>query len=290
VLAILAAGVILAVGFASYVFQRYLRYQPHVQDHVPADYAVALRLDVEPKASYEPFRQHLLPLLDADRASRPGLPPRLATLRSATTIELDVHLREIGVVVDRRGRWLVLLGGHFRQSGVVRGIAELLLREGAEVRIESRPERLVHASGAALGVGSDGVIVLAATDELLVEVLEPRKRSVRFPAGTALSLAVGSDGDAALSGLRVDVWPGQDFAAELRLPDAGASGPAPIERLLSRKTGDFKLLSGTGAWHVERAPEGFWRASAVLSPAEFDGAVAELARSLRTLLGLPLSE
>gem|GEM_PF-1328848 len=292
VFAVLAVSVVVAIGFASYVFQRYLRYQPRVQDHVPADYAVALRLDVEPTASYEPFRKHLLPLLDADRAGdRAGLPPRLASLRSATTIELDVHLREIGVVVDRRGRWLVLLGGHFRRSGVVRGVADLLQREGAEVRLESRPERLVHGSGAALGVGKDGVIVLAAAEDLLLEVLEPKQRTVRFPAGTALSLAVGADPKAALSGLRVDVWPGQDFAAELRLPGPpGAAGSAPIERLLSGKTGDFKLLSGTGPWSIEPAAGGIWRASGVLSPAEFDRAVAELGSSLRTLLGLPLSE
>jgi hypothetical protein len=288
VFTVLVVSVVVALVFATYVFRRYLRYVPHVAEHMPADYAVALRLDVEHEATFEPFRRHLLPLLDADRPpGSHGLPPRLDTLRSATTIELDVDLREIGVVVDARGRWLVLLGGHFRRAGVARDLAALLEREGSRVQLETGPERLVLGSGAALGVCSDGVIALAADDELLLGVLDAKPRGVQFRAGTALSLAVGNGEDSPIAGLAVDVWPGEDFPIELRLPRTGDEHSAKsVAPLLSGNTGDFKLFAGTGPWHIAGAPGGALRASAVLSAAEFDAAVAELAGSLRTLLGL----
>ena len=296
VFAVLAFTLALAFVGAVYVYARYVRYVPSVFAHVPANFAVALRLDVEQAVVYEPFRNHVLPLLEAHRSRAPrtrgdlslggGAGSRLEAFRSATTIELGVDLRELAVAVDDTGNWIVLLGGHFRRDGVLAGTMEMLQREGIRTELRGGPERLVHGSGATFAVSSDGVLILASSEDLLLRSLPARTEASRFRSGAALSLLVGPDQGSPLGGATLDVLPGQEFPVELRLaPAAGPVSASDVEAVLSGKTGDFKLFEATGPWQVTRS-EGGTRATAVLSRARFDAVVAELARSLAVLIGL----
>jgi hypothetical protein len=297
VLALIAASLGVAFAGAVYVYLRYVRYVPRLDGHVPADFAVALRLDVEQAVVYEPFRQYLLPLIEVDRPqqARPGgelalggrAGSRLEAFRSATTVELGVDLREVAIAVDTAGEWLVLLGGHFRRDGVVPGAFEVLEREGIPLELRAAPDRLVHPSGAAFAVAGDGVLVLAASEALLLRSLLRRPGPSRFRTGAALSVLVGQDEGSQLGGATLDVWPGQDFPLELHLPASqGLETSDDVEAVLSGKTGDFKLFEGTGPWRLTPQAGGSLRADTRLSRASFHAAVAELAESLGLLMGL----
>lgn len=291
VFAALAISIVLALGLAFYVYERYVRYVPRVAEHVPDDYAVALRLNVEQAVVYEPFRQHLLAMVEAKRASAPEggqrNVSRLDALRDATTIELGVDLRELGIVLDRRGRWLVLLGGHFRQDGVVGGIARVLQREGISVERREGPERLVHGSGAAFAVTKDGVLLLAQSEALLLETLPPNADHPAFAPAPALCLRLGADDPGHLGGAVLEILPGQTFETDLVFPNAAPEVPdGALVEVLSGKTGDFTLLEGRTDWRFGRTPGGSRFAHTVLSRADFDRLVAGIAADLGRLLGL----
>jgi len=290
VFAVLGVSLTLAFALALYVYQRYVSYVPRVTRHMPSEYALALRLDIEQAVVYEPFRRHLLPLIEASRTQDPTggrkSVSRLQALRDQTTIELGVDLRELGIAVDRAGHWVVLLGGHFRRDEIVSGVARMLQREGIPVRLGGSPQRLVHQSGAAFAAADDGVLVLAQTEELLDRVLATQPERPELRAGTALAVAFGADDVSAWGGARLAVFPGQEFRAELVLPQAPELGEEALVALASGKTGDFKLLSGSERWQVRRDDGAPVRAATVLSRVEFDRLVANLASGLARLMGV----
>lgn len=292
VFAVLGVSLVLAFALAVYVYQRYVRYEPRVVEHMPADYSVALHLDVEQAVVYQPFRQHLLGLLEANRPTDPqggrkNL-PRLEVLKVETTIELGVDLRELGIAVDRTGAWLVLLGGHFRQDGVAAGVARMLREEGVRAELRTAPERVVHDSGVAFAATGDGVLVLAQTEQGLLRALQASAAHPTFDSRAALSMRLGAEGSGLLDGVVLNVLPGQTFQAEVLFPSA----PPQLEdtalvEVLAGNTGDFKLLADVEGWQFERAG-GARRAHTVLSREDFDRLVQDVASGLARLMGLEL--
>lgn len=286
VFAVLGGSVLLVFALSLYVYQRHIRYVPRATRHMPEDFSLALRVDVEEGVVYEPFRRHFLPLLEAGRSGEAKEVSRLEGLRRRTTIELGVDLRELGVALDREGSWLVLLGGHFPRDGVVLGVERLLSDEGIAVRRLPGPERLLHPSGVAFGVSSDGVLVLAQSDEVLLRALRQNASRPELAADTALSLVFGRD-PGLLSTARLQVRAGQTFEAKLLLPQAPKDfGEPQLAALTSGKTGDFKLLSVVGSWRLSPESARGEHAQAVLSRSEFDHLVGSLADGLAVLMGL----
>lgn len=295
VFGVLAISLAMAFALALHVYQRYVRYERHVAQHMPADYAVALHLSVEQAVVYDPFRQHLLALLEANRASIPEggrkSVPRLDILRDETSIELGVDLRELGIVVDPAGSWLLLLGGHFRADGVASGVRRMLQQEGVRTEVRAGSERLVHESGITLAAAPDGVLAIGQTESIVLGALSSRADHPAFASGAAFSLRLGPGGAGPLEGAVLTVLPGQTFEADFVLPHAPAElEDARLSELLSGNTGDFKLLAATKDWRFERAPGGGRHAHGVLSRAEFDRLVQELAAGLAHLMGLERPE
>lgn len=285
----LAASLVLALGVAAYVFARYVRYRPLADRHLISDPAVVVRMDVEQAVVYEPFRRHLLPLLELGRR---GPKSRLERFESQTTIELGVDLREVVLETNTRGEFLIALGGHFRRDGVVRGARAMLAEEGIATAVSSSPERLVHASGVSFGVSRDGVLLLASSEALLLEALVPRPAPVKITPGAALELispnAPADCCDPRLRGVRLLVLPGQAFPAEVLLglsepprdvPDAG--------QVLSGKSRDFMLLGEDVQLEIESIEGASVRARARLSRGQFDAVVGRIGSDVASWFGGP---
>lgn len=310
----LLVSLVLALGVAGYIFVRYVRYQPMAHRHLPENTAVAVRLNVEQAVVYEPFREHILPLLEIHREEAE---PRAKHLERETTIELGVDLREVIFARARSaehgqdrpkeengqsgtggeaapgsrglgndGDWLIALGGHFRRDGVVEGISRMLAAEGVETEVHKAPLRLVHPSGAAFGVAEDGVLLVAGSEGMLMRAFPGREQQLSFQRDAALELIAASVPHeccpAEVLGGHVQILSGQNFPVKVRLqvPEDGWSDPqAP--RLLSGRMRDFMLLGDGVELSVDSTSSKIMEASGTLDRKQFDATVKRLGASVR---------
>lgn len=225
----LLALLLVAIGFAVFVYVRMIRYERVAALHLPPETTAALRVDLEKVVLYEPFRKHLLPLVD-ELGNQAEASPRLTRLQRETKIELAVDVRELVLARGAgAGDWLLIAGGKFARGGVVPGVAKVLGEEGIEVRPSPDGRSLLLPGGSALGQADDGAIVIASSERLLGAALPPGDAHRRLGldlehpvafAATAEPLRPIADHPAtvAFAALR-DVRRVEHVAAEVRLGD-----------------------------------------------------------------------
>lgn len=195
VLGVFAASIVLAMAGAGVLYFGFLRYQRAAARHLPADTELAFRIDLEKVVLFEPFRRHLLPLFD-ELGKTPGskLQPRLDRLKHHAGIEIGVDLREAVVARRGPGQWLVLLGGLFREQGVLAGVAATAREEGVSC-VLAPDQRVLGCPGFWLGRAADGVFIAAASEESVRRALTPSDVYVRLglPLDGPGGLAVGPE-------------------------------------------------------------------------------------------------
>ncbi|HSC88539.1 MAG TPA: hypothetical protein VLC09_14755 [Polyangiaceae bacterium] len=160
----LALSVIGALCVAYYIYLRYVRFEPSAAHHVTEGAELVARIDVQQAVVYQPFRKHLLHLLEAGRT---GPESRLLHVERKTTLELGVDTREVVLGVGEGNLWSIALGGLFRPDGVVTGVGRMLDDEKIEHRLLAEPERLevgpVGAERGVFGLADDGTLILAGS-------------------------------------------------------------------------------------------------------------------------------
>jgi len=164
----LAVSMVVAVGTALFIYERYVKTVPKAATHLPDGAAFALRLDVEQVVTYEPFRKYILPVFERGRK---GPEPRAKHLERKTTVELGIDSRELALAVYPDERWLIALGGVFRRDGVLSGAREMLADEGLESTLAEGV--LCRGAGPCFGVAEDGTFVVGSTKTLTQEGAAP---------------------------------------------------------------------------------------------------------------------
>jgi hypothetical protein len=185
---------LIALGLAGAVFVYFtmIRYERVAALHLPPETTSAVRLDLEKVVLYEPFRKHLLPLVDELGGSGGGqLAPRLKRIQQETKIELALDVRELAVARGPAGEWALALGGKFPKTGVVSGLAEVLREEGIDVGLEPDQRVLGLPRGVSLGQADDGAIVVASSRRWLAAALPAQEtgRRLGLAAPAAASFA-----------------------------------------------------------------------------------------------------
>lgn len=168
---VFAALVVLGLGFALYVYFAMIRYERVAARHVPPDSTAALYVDLEKVVLYEPFRKHVLPLVDEIRKS-PRAGARLARIREETNIDLALDIRELAVARGPgRNDWVLIAGGKFPKQGVTRGLSDVLRAEGIATTLSRDERTLALPSGITLARGDDGVLIVGSSSERLAAAL-----------------------------------------------------------------------------------------------------------------------
>jgi len=180
VLGLFAASIVLAMVGAGALYFGYLRYERAAARHLPRDTELAFRVDLEKVVLFEPFRRHLLPLFE-ELGKRPGskLRQRIERLEHHTGIELGVDLREVVLARRGPGQWLALLGGLFRDDGVLAGVAATAGEEGVTCSL-SPDQTVLGCPGLWVGRAADGVFVLASSEASVRGALTPSDVYVRL--------------------------------------------------------------------------------------------------------------
>lgn len=247
---VFAGSIALAIVFAAVVYATMIRYTPVAAQHLPADSTLAVRVDLEKVVLYEPFRKHLLPLVDELRAGARSS-SRLARIQRATKLDLGLDLREIAFARGRSGsEWVLVAGGKFPKQGVVAGVAQVLREDGiaTELSPDGRTARL--ANGIAIGQAEDGALILASSAERLERALPAQQsfRELGLTLEPAVSFAVH-----------------ETFAAELATRASALGEIGPIRRASGsltlgeplRGTAEVALAPGSdAAVAAERARNG----------------------------------
>lgn len=288
-------SIALAFGVALLVYVKYVRWAPVAATHVPASMPIAVRLQVEQAVVYEPFRKHLLPLLEAGKS---GPETRLKHVERKTTLELGVDVREVVFGVGARDEWVLALGGLFRRDGVVAGVGRLLTEEKRSFQLASDPDRVRFVSGVALGVADDGTLLAAGSDALLLSALEPHAPGpfeavpsgvatlvARFPGG--LDLGQGRR----IRSLRGRILPAEDFdfLFEFEVSGPGWEQPLAVLGAIEQEPARRWIgLSGLARGRAESLGAGRFQVVGTWTRAEFESLVAELAAEVRRRAGLPL--
>jgi hypothetical protein len=245
----LALSFALAFGIAFKLYQRYVAYEPIAARHMAPNAAFALRLDLEKIILYQPFREHLLPLI-LEGQGNPRLKPRLQRLRQHTRVEVGVDIREL---VYSRGqssdRWVVALGGMFAKNGVAAGMQRVLLEEGLASQFDAEAQRLTFSNGVSAGQAADGVVLFASDSSTLEAALSPQdqQRVLGLVTDKPLSLAArgrwlerqpawrrhlgtGAEKRAPLTTLRASLTPGDPHRLTLQL-GLGPGGHPELDRV-----------------------------------------------------------
>jgi len=227
------AGVIftaLASVGAWVAYARLVHYRRCALEHLPAQTELVARLDVEQVVLFEPVRRHLIPLLDrlplgsAPAAGGADSEPRTTRLRREAGLNLGLDLREVLVATAPGERWLLVLGGLFRQ-GLIPAIERELTSEAATGWRRVGATLEFTPSGAALAQASDGALLLAG-DRALLDAALPS--STRF---LELGLEREGAGSALVPRSLLDRW-----AAEGEAPQwVGTLERAALDLRLSRE-------------------------------------------------------
>lgn len=225
------AGVIftaLASLGAWVAYTRLVHYRRCAVEHLPPETELVARLDVEQVVLFEPLRRHLIPLIDrlplAGAATNAGAETRTTRLRREAGLNLGLDLREVLVATVPDRRWVLVLGGLFRQD-LVPAIERELTSEAATGWRRAGEALEFTPSGAALAQASDGSLLLAS-DRALLEAALPS--STRF---RELELGREGAGGARIQHALLDRW-----AAEGDTPQwLGSVQSAALDLRLSRE-------------------------------------------------------
>jgi hypothetical protein len=194
----------LASAGAWVAYARLVHYRRCAVEHLPPETELVARLDVEQVVLFEPVRRHLIPLIErlplgsGPAAATAEAEPRMARLREAG-LNLGLDLREILVATAPGGRWLLVLGGLFRQ-GLVPAIERELTGEDATGWRRVGAALEFTPSGAAFAQASDGALLLAS-DRALLETTLPSSTRFRH-----LGLEREGSGSALIQRAVLDRW------------------------------------------------------------------------------------
>ncbi len=165
VFAALAISLILAMGVAVYIYFRYIRYERVAARHVPPGAVAALRGDLEKVVLYEPFRAHLMKMLDERPSTAPDPSSRVDRLKRHTGVEIGVDTRELVFVWGPSPLdWGMIIGGMFRAGAVVPGVERMMVEEGRPFARSQDGAVLVAPGGVAIAQASDGVVIIASSE------------------------------------------------------------------------------------------------------------------------------
>lgn len=259
----LVLSFVMAFGVAAYLYQRYVAYDRVAALHLLDDPDWALRVDLEQVALYEPFREHLLPLVLAGSEKDPRLKPRLERLRQHSRVELGVDIRELAFS-QKGARWVLTVGGLFPKGGVAEGILRVLEEEQRKASLDPVRGVVSLPNGVLVQQATDGAVLFASDQPSLSEAFSSGAREgAGLPSQGAASLRVGLD-DSKASGIRTltaTLVLDSPHRLHLDVETVPESGPiAAAERWLSAKVaalanvapGSVRLeVSGPNQWHAE---------------------------------------
>jgi hypothetical protein len=164
-------ALIVAVGVSLYL--RYVHYERVAAHHVPPGSVLALRLDVEQVALYEPVRRHLIPLLGGPGRAAADAMATLGRVEERTGLKRG-DLRELVVARgETRADWVIVLGGIF-PHGTSPGVLAAALAAEDPAWVPSMDGTVVVHSGLRVAVGraADGAVLVASSQALLVAARE----------------------------------------------------------------------------------------------------------------------
>ena len=170
--AVALGGVVLGLLIAAVavsLYLRYIHYERVAARHVPPGSVLALRIDVEQVALYEPVRRHLVPLLGGPSRSPGDAAATVSRLEERTGIKRG-DLREIAVARGAtRADWVVILGGIFPRGTSTGVLAAALAAEDPAWAPSMDGSVVVHRGlGVAVGRAADGSVLLGSSRPLLV--------------------------------------------------------------------------------------------------------------------------
>ncbi|HWO14150.1 MAG TPA: hypothetical protein VNN80_31815 [Polyangiaceae bacterium] len=260
-----ALGLVLA-ALAYVAYRELVHYERRAVRHVPERATLALRVDLEQVALFEPVRAHLLPLVERVPLG-PGdsmATDRLARLRQTAGFNLGLDLRELVFASLDEGRaWVLVVGGLFPGGDLVGRIEAALETEpGAQVRREGSL-LLLGPAALVLTRAADGVLLLASDAAAVEQALAPseayRALGVATEGAAALGIRAGwleAGSASAPSGFsrvtgRLDL--GDPFPLTLELAHA-VPNPGPARQALERWLRvDTSALAPAADWGGERA-------------------------------------
>ncbi len=197
----LVVSLLFAMAVAVYIYLRYIRYERVASRHLPPGTVAALRVDLEKVVLYEPFRAHLMKLIDERPSSAPDPTSRIERVKRHTGVEVGVDVREIVFGYGPSPLdWGVIVGGMFRKDAVVLGIERMMAEEGRPFARSQDGAVLVAPGGVAIAQAADGAVIIASS--------EARARA-SVPAGVEyqrLGLSEHGAGGYALSGDALRAW------------------------------------------------------------------------------------
>jgi hypothetical protein len=194
------AAIALVIGLGAYF--ELLRYRRVAAHHVPADTAIAVRIDVEQVVLYEPVRKYLIPLIDAIEPHGTG---RVDRLRRQGGINLGLELREVVVAVGPTAHdWVVVVGGLF-DDRVLDRVEAVLRKEGTSVTEEAGVSMFGREIVAARA--DDGALVFGPSLECVRRALPEQ------PTYGRLGLVDSGPGSFAITRLPLPDLEGWDTAA-----------------------------------------------------------------------------
>lgn len=189
-------ALVLAGAGVTAAYWHYFHYEPVGARHVPRGSSMALRVDFQEIALFEPVRRHLWPVF-FEEASSPAEATFSARIEKATGLKLAYDLREVIFVNHGRtdsGQWLVILGGKIPR-GMVGALAKLAQEENAAWELTPSKDALVSRRlGIALGQASDRTLILASDLATLTLALPAQDgaQAIGLPETGALGFAIGA--------------------------------------------------------------------------------------------------
>lgn len=294
----LVASFALAGLVALWIYVRYVAYERVAARHVYESAAAIIRLDLEKVTTYDPFRRHLLPLVTRGGKDE-GLKPRLERLRHHTRVELGVDIRELVYATGADlAHWSLAVGGVFPDSGVPRGLHNVLEEEGIESEIGVN--QLSFSSGVQVTQSGDGVVVFASDPATLASAANAGNRQHQLRLSEQGPVAVALDANALAEGVRRAL--GRRLGLDLR-------GMRVTARLIAEKpmrcrlrvvrqsgrdpSGDLvkavRRLTGIPASEIEvsESPDGAVQLAFPISSRHLDEAAGLLSQWLTRQLSLP---
>lgn len=172
-------GLSLAVAFTGglLIYFKFVAYGRVAARHLPDDTTLAARIDVETLLISDPVRARLLPLFDQGVLGRPALKPRHDRFRAHTGVELGRDLREIVLGLSPSG-WVIVFGGKFPRTGLVRGLQTTLAEEPTDASLVG--DVLQVRNGPAIGQATDGALIVASDAARLRAALQGGQAYLRL--------------------------------------------------------------------------------------------------------------
>ena len=276
-------SLIAAFFVAFYIYVRWVRYSPLATRHLTPEVASATRLDVEQAVVYQPFREHILALLEIGRENAE---PRVKELERRTTLELSVDAREIILAEFPGDQWLILGGGLFVREGVLDQVAEMYSDEGIELKRVD--DFLIHSSGVTFALASDGVLLLGSNRAIVASaraVHTSEKREFLEESGVALSSIGVSPTVAAPGAVRqaeVKILVGRTFPVEARY--MASDGTKLNEKQVVDLVPQISPLLAKVALHAGETSGQAIELQGSLSREQFEETVAQFAKRVENTL------